>query len=183
MPRPLPLTRTGSGAARQNRLAAPTQTGTAPGCVRSETGSEVWDQIQSAFGEAITSAYNKGYQDGLTAGRRRAKGKSQFPRARGRPKTLHDINALQFIDFVDERIADGEKVVTAVAQYVDVMRRYNKAEGISNSLFDWKVFELTEAKARGVLIRLYRLIKKGTHKMETKNQNAYMQLKDRNSKT
>src|ERR1700733_13856035 len=49
--------------------------------------------------QAITETYQKGYTDGIKAGKRLTRGKAQFSKPRGGQKTLPDILAQRFLDF------------------------------------------------------------------------------------
>jgi hypothetical protein len=141
-------------------------------------------QIDQARAEGVDYGYEQGYADGIKAGRRLAKKKSQFPKARGRQKTLHDIWALQFVDFVDQRVADGKALNAAVEMYRDAMARGLKAEGAFDSeLLSCEVFKQEARKARGVLIDLYRRIKNGRHTIEVRNRDAYVAMKHSKSDT
>jgi hypothetical protein len=151
--------------------------------------TELIEQAIEAIGDAhrtgYEDGYRKGYDEGRKAGKRLAKGKSEFAKQRGGQKILHDIWALQLVDFVDERIADEKTSVgAAVEMYRDKLARYGKEHGVGkSSLLSWKVFELDKSKARAKLIDLYWRIKKGVHKIEATNREAYSQLKRVSSNT
>jgi hypothetical protein len=81
---------------------------------------------------AMKVGYDEGYQKGIKAGRRLAKGKSEFPttgpgflKSRGAPKVLgHEALRQQFIDFVDDWMREeGVSLPAAVSKYRDVMKR------------------------------------------------------------
>ena len=77
------------------------------------------------FNEFMTKSYQAGYEQGIKNGKRLAKGKSEWPKSRGRPKFPdHEILVLQFIDFVDARMnEDGISLHAAVSKYLDMFRR------------------------------------------------------------
>jgi len=100
------------------------------------SGMERLDALmRSVYGrtpdEFRTDAYRRGYEQrceqayeqGIKAGKRLAKGKPEYPKAKGHPKILdHGILVLQFTDFVDELMqAKGISVAAAVSQYLAKM--------------------------------------------------------------
>jgi hypothetical protein len=127
------------------------------------------DQATTKFERAIEQAITDAYANGGRAGKRLAKGKSPSAKARGRPKVLDDIWALQFIRHVDSQNNRGVSLGGAVAQYLNVMAPV------------WK--DLNERKpSRAALFRLYRRMKKGKHKIDARVRRAYEQLeRDRSS--
>jgi hypothetical protein len=128
------------------------------------------EQAITKFERAIKQAITDAYACGVRAGKRLAKGKSRSAKARGRPKVLDDIWALQFVRHVDSLINNrGVSLVGAVAQYLNVMAPV------------WK--DLNERKpSNAALIRLYRRMKKGNHKIDARVGRAYEQLeRDRSS--
>jgi hypothetical protein len=140
------------------------------------------EELHRQTGELIQAARS----EGVKAGKRLAKGKSEFAKPRGRPKLLNDIWALQFVDFVDARLADGRtRLSAAVEEYRHGMARFLKAEarsvrakdGIKGLVLDCAVFEQNKHEARGALMNLYRRIKDGSHKIEDRNRKAYFDTK------
>jgi hypothetical protein len=105
----------------------------------------------------------KHYTDGVRAGKRLAKGKSEFAKERGGQKTLDDICALQFVDFVDESgIALGAAAYHFRSQVIKA----------------WKELDLIDKiPSADALMRLYTRIKKGTRQIESHNRQAYELLK------
>ena len=77
------------------------------------------------FDEFMTETYQAGYERGIKTGRRLEKGKSEWPKSRGRPRLLHhEIHILQFIDFVDaEMNEEGVSLPAAVSKYRDKFGR------------------------------------------------------------
>jgi hypothetical protein len=58
------------------------------------------------------------YNEGIKAGKRLAKGKTQFANPRGHPRMLsHGILVLQFIDFVNGQMTTGISLGAAVSIY------------------------------------------------------------------
>jgi hypothetical protein len=118
--------------------------------------------MRSVFGrtflEFVTGTmkvgYDEGYQKGIKAGRRLAKGKSEFPtlKSRGAPKVLgHEVLRQQFIDFVDDWMREeGVSLPAAVSKYRDVMRRA------------WKGLEKPPELRQEQLLRLYKRDKRAT---------------------
>jgi hypothetical protein len=100
---------------------------------------------------------------------RLAKGKPPLAKARGRPKVLDDILALQFVGLVDALLDQrGVALGAAVAQYLDLMAPA------------WKAFN--ERPSHAALMRLYQRMEKGKHKIDPSARRAYEQLKrDRSS--
>jgi hypothetical protein len=105
----------------------------------------------------IEDSYNEGYAAGVKAGKRLAKGKPEFAKARGRQKVLHDILALQFVRHVDTLLNNrGVSLGAAVAQYLKLMVPLNGRK-----------------PSRAALMRLYQRIEKGKHKIDPSMRRAY----------
>jgi hypothetical protein len=131
---------------------------------------EQFAKLERAIEQAITDAYRKGHTDGVREGKRLAKGKYPYAKARGRQKVLHDILALQFVRQVDSLLnKHGVSLGAAVAEYLNVMAPA------------WKA--LDERKpSQGALMRLYQRVKKGKAKIDVSMRHAYEQLeRDRSS--
>src|SRR5262249_22113662 len=86
--------------------------------------------------DTLKVGYDEGYQKGIKAGRRLAKGKPEFPetgflKSRGAPKLLgHELLRRQFIDFVNDWTREeGVSLPAAVSKYRDVMKRAWKGIG------------------------------------------------------
>jgi len=114
------------------------------------------------IGRLGADMYNKGYADGVRAGKRLARGKSEFAKERGQ-KILDDIQAMQFVDFVD-----GSGIALGAAAY----------QFRSQLIKAWKELDLiNEIPSEDALIRLYTRIKRDKRKIESNNRRAYELLK------
>jgi hypothetical protein len=87
--------------------------------------------------EACRRAYEWGYEPGMKAGKRLAKGKPEFPSfgpgtltSRGAPGALrHKLLRQQFIDYVESRMREDRiSLPAAVSSYCDLMGRAWKDE-------------------------------------------------------
>ena len=110
--------------------------------------------------EVCQRAWQDGYKEGVKAGRRLAKGKSEFPitgppflKSRGAPKLLgHETMRQQFIEFVGDWMREeGVSVPAAVSKYRDLMRRSSELKSIG-----WEVPDQEQ------LLRLYKRNKRAT---------------------
>jgi hypothetical protein len=107
--------------------------------------------IEQAMTDRYREGWDAGYATGVKAGKRLAKGKPEFAKARGRQKVLHDLLALQFVDLVDS-LRNNRKVSLGAA-----VAKYRKVMALA-----WKAFD--EPPSQAALTRLYQRIKEGeTH--------------------
>jgi hypothetical protein len=100
--------------------------------------------------EGYRRAYERGYDRGIKAGKRLAKGKSEFLstnplKSRGNPGELgHKLLRQQFIDFIESLMREsGISLPAAVSRYCDLMGRA------------WKVLERPPELRQEQLLRLY----------------------------
>jgi len=115
------------------------------------------------IGRLSADINKKQYADSVRAGKRLAKGKSEFAKVHGGQKVLDDIMALQFVDFVD---SSGIALGAAANQFR------------SQVIEAWKEHDLRkEIPSEDALMRLYTRIKKGKRKIESHNRRAYELLK------
>jgi hypothetical protein len=117
--------------------------------VRSVYGCTLDELLTKNYG----AAYQRGYERGIKAGKRLAKGKSEFPsfgpgtlKSRGAPGALHHkLLRQQFIDYVESRIREsGISPAAAVSSYCDLMSRA------------WKGLDGAPELRQEQLLRLYK---------------------------
>jgi len=105
------------------------------------------------FRDTLKFGYDEGYQKGIKAGKRLAKGKPEFPTtlpgfpgSRGRPKVLGgELLRQQFINFVNRWMREeGVSLPAAVSKYREVFGRA------------WKVLEKPPELRQEQLVRLYK---------------------------
>jgi hypothetical protein len=115
------------------------------------------------IGRLSADMNKKQYADGVKAGKRLAKGKSEFAKAHGGQKVLDDIMALQFVDFVD---GSGVALGAAAHQF-----RAHVIEA-------WKELDLIDKiPSADALMRLYKRVKTGKRTIESHNRRGYELLK------
>lgn len=117
--------------------------------------------------QAITETYQKGYTDGIKAGKRLTRGKAQFSKPRGGQKTLPDILAQRFLDFVAESKMD---VAPAASSFRDALIHFG---GIPEK----------EIPSVAALMRLHQRMLTEKHRIDKSNRDAYDQLKAYYSRT
>jgi hypothetical protein len=154
------------------------------GCVQNQAGvidADAQDAIIDLFREftqtfagrvreieqASIVSYQKGYAAGIIAGKRLAKGKSQFPKPRGGQKTLPDILALHFFDFVAE---SKMNVAAAASSFRGALIRFG---GIPEK----------EIPSLAALMRLYQRMLTEKHKIDKSDRDVYDQLNAYYSRT
>ena len=115
---------------------------------------------QREIAELAAQSYGKGYADGERAGKRQAKGKPPSLKARGGQKTLDDILALHFLDFVE---ASGGPPNAAA----EAFRNGLQSTGMSQK----------QIPSREATIRLHKRMKSGKHKIEESARCAYNALR------
>jgi len=102
--------------------------------------------------DAYQRGWQDGYKEGIKAGRRLAKGKSEFPttgpgflKSRGRPPVLAPLLLEQFIEVVNDWMREeGISLPAAVSKYRHVFGRA------------WKVLEEPPELRQEQLVRLYK---------------------------
>jgi hypothetical protein len=124
-------------------------------------------ELDDLLRRAIQEAYRKGYAAGIIAGKRLAKGKSQFPKPHGGQKTLPDILALHFFDFV---AGSKMNVAAAASSFRDALIRFG---GIPEK----------ETPSLAALMRLHQRMLTEKHKIDKSDRDVYDQLKAYYSRT
>jgi hypothetical protein len=143
-----------------------------------ETTAEKFAELERAIEQAKIDFYKAGYEAGYKAGRdaglkarkRRAKGKSETAKSRGRQKVLPDIWALQFFDYVESCDRRGLSPGAAAEEYRNLMASA------------WEDFD-ERGPSRAALMRLYEKMKKGTDKIDPSVRRIYKRLKRDSSST
>jgi hypothetical protein len=134
---------------------------------RTQSQAKVTQTESDDLLRAIEQVYRKGYAAGIIAGKRLAKGKSQFPKPRGGQKTLPDILALHFFDFVAE---SKMNVAAAASSFRDALIRFGGIPG-------------KEIPSLAALMRLHQRMLMEKHKIDKSDRDVYDQLKAYYSRT